>query len=1043
MNLRLEQPWWLLLTLAVIPMAWAAILCFRSMSGVRRWSSIIARLALLLVLAALLGNVTLVRETTRLAAIAIIDISGSVRQFLPSIATASGGSIPTNEAISSFLTTVSRSRRTDDLSAVVIFDGKAAGAQGLAARSFGPLAPEVTLADGTNIEQAIELASAMLPPDSVGRLLLMSDGVQTAGSALRAAQALAGTAELGSAPAAPRAGRTIPVDVIPLNYTVRSEVIVESIDSPPTVAGDNATSIPLRVILFSAGTNAGTLRVLHEGEPVDTSEGEPGQGLRLTLPPGRHVQELRVPLGSGRVHRFEAIWEPDPSPESTDRFQDTIVSNNRASSFTVSPGRGAVLVVDGVSNGRPDGPGATLPNVLRAAGIDVQVLPPESVQGDLLWLQAFDLIILQNVPADGFPRPTHQALASYVTTLGGGLLMVGGPESFGAGAWRSSPIEPILPVQLDLPERLVTPAAAVVIIIDNSGSMNRSVVGSTQSQQEIANEGAALAVQSMDKTDLVGIITFSDSYQTQVPLRPNSDPARSAQIIRSISADGGTNLPPALEEAHRLLKDANAEVKHVIVLSDGVSMAAELIPGLVEQMRADDIRVSSIAVGDGADTRVMAEMARIGRGQYYRVTDPTLLPRIFLKAVRVVRTPQIREAPFTPVPVAFGSPVLEGLSASRQDPLPPLNGLVLTQSRLDPTVVSALVTPAGEPVLAYWNAGIGRVGAFTSDAHKWAAPWLQWPGYSRFWTQLVRQLSRPPSSRSQVLTLDFDRDRLIIQLDATDDQGRPLDLLTVPASIYAPDGTRLETRLAQVASGQYRAALPATSSGTYVVTAQPRLPPGVAAPNIASTLLAPVIGGVSRPPGEEFRQLTSNPALLTQIADATGGRVYDLSRPEELNLFDRTNLKPAQSRQPLFQLLAIAAIALLLLDVATRRVAWDRYLTREFGSQVKREAAAAMRDRGQQAQAAVARLRRNETVIAAGAPDAPKAPLGDEDAERIVREQAERRRAARDAARRQPAEESPAAPITTEQPAPKDTSEPEGGLLAAKRRARERMRDGE
>jgi Mg-chelatase subunit ChlD len=1088
MNIRLDQPWWLLVLLAIIPMAVAAILSFRAMSTARRWSSIITRFALLAAIAALLAGTTFIHETSRLAVVALVDISGSIRQFLPRVANAEGASTSTDEAITSFLSIASRSRMRDDLTGIVIFDGKAAAAQGLATRPFTSLNADISLAEGTDLEHAIELGAAMIPPDAAGRLILISDGVETSGAALRAARAVDNSSTTptpstssssitspSSFPSPVALSRSIPIDVVPLTYSVASEVIVESLDSPPTVAGDQTTTIPLRVVLSSAGTNSGTLQLLHEGEPIDASGAEPGRGLRLTLTTGRHVQELRVPLGPGRVHRFEAVWEPDavrepintssdpasptPSqrasqPATQHQLQDTILTNNRASSFTVAPGKGAVLVVDGVSGGRPDGPGSTLPAALRSAGIDVQILPPESVQSDLLWLQAFDLVILQNVPADGFPRSTHDALAAYVTQLGGGLLMTGGPDSFGAGAWRGSSIEPILPVQLDLPERLVTPAAAVVIIVDNSGSMNRSVVGSNQSQQQIANEGAALAVMSMDKSDLVGVITFSDTYDIRIPLRPNADAKSSAQIIRSVSADGGTNLPPALEEAHRMLRNVNAEVKHVIVLSDGVSMGAERLPDLVTKMRADDIRVSSIAVGDGADTRVMSQMAEIGDGRFYRVTDPMLLPRIFLKAVRVVRTPQIREAPFTPLAVDFGSPVLEGLVAARDQALPQLNGLVLTQPRLDPTVVRALTTPNGEPVLAYWNAGIGRVGAFTSDAHKWAGPWLDWSGYSRFWTQLVRQLARPPSNRSQVLTLDFDRDRLIIQLDATDDRARPLDLLTIPASIYAPDGSRTQTRLSQVASGQYRASVPVSASGTYVVTAQPRLPLTTA--NVNSTLLAPVIGGASRPPGEEFRRLTSNAELLRQIAEATGGRVYDLAHPEAANLFDRTNLKPAHSRQPLFQLLAIISIALLLLDVATRRIAWDRLITREFGSQVTREAAAAMRDRSQQAQAAIARLRQTD---ATAPPGTTQAPLGEEDAERIVREQAERRRVARETARRQSAQTTSGVNTTmppastsgqpgTSRPA-KQSSEnssgspeqPEGSLLAAKRRARERMND--
>src|SRR6185295_14897869 len=122
---------------------------------------------------------------------------------------------------------------------------------------------------------------------------------------------------------------------------------------------------------------------------------------------------------------------------------------------------------------------------------------------DLLSLQAYDLIALIDVPADALSAATQQNLARYVADTGGGLLMVGGPppsaNSFGAGGWKGTPIEPILPVTLDLPDRLVMPSTAVVIILDSSGSMGASVMGSAASQQEIANRGAAAALGALDK----------------------------------------------------------------------------------------------------------------------------------------------------------------------------------------------------------------------------------------------------------------------------------------------------------------------------------------------------------------------------------------------------------------------------------------------------------------------------------------------------------------------------------------------------------------
>ena len=1037
MNLRFDQPLWLLLPLLVIPMAWIALRWFGAMSRSRRWSAILLRTLLFVALAAMLAGATLLRPTDRLAVVAVVDTSASIDRYFDAGISQDGTPLSAGRAIARFLSDASTSRQSDDLIGIVTFDGHAAAAQPLqrAGRVDALSQPTFGASDeGTDIESALRLAGAMLPSDAVGRIVLFSDGVATAGNATRAAAALAGRATSGSVSDATL--RRIPIDVVPLNYNVSTEVFVDSIDSPPTAPARSSVSV--RIVLTSAGHATGTLQVLHEGEPADINGAEPGNGLRLTLRPGANMQQVAIPLGEGRVHRFEAVWEPDPiesvamsgGRDGSGGVQDTILTNNRATSFTVAPGRGSVLLVDGVSGGDPAGPGATLARTLRAAELDVQTVGPDAVQSDLLWLQAFDLIILQNVPADALPRRTQEALAGYVTQLGGGLVMVGGPDSFGPGGWKGSEIEPLLPVTLDLPERLVTPAAAVVIIIDNSGSMNRGVMGSDRSQQEIANEGAAVAIESMDKNDLVGVISFNSEHTVEVPLGPNRDPTATAGKVRSISADGGTFLPPALEEAYRQLRNVTADVKHVIVLSDGVSQGTETLPGIVRRMAADKIAVSTIAVGDGADTQVMSQMAALGGGQFYRVIDPTLLPRIFLKAVRVVRSPMIRESPFQPVIRATGSPVMEGITTAD---MPRLGGLVITQQRIEPTVLTPMVTATGEPVLAYWNAGLGRVAAFTSDAHRWAGDWIAWPGYARFWTQLVRTIARPPTDRTQTLTAEIDGDQMRVRLDATRDDGAPLDLLSVPGIVYAPDGARTNVQLSQIGPGQYEAALPAPTSGAYVITLTPRL---------GDKMLAPVIGGVSRPAGAEFRRLSSDPDALRRIAELTGGRVLSLSRPDQADLFDRRGVKPAESHSPLWRLIAIWAIVLLLLDVATRRIAWDRFLSREFGADLKRDAAATVRERGTQAQAAVERLRQRDDQI-----DAPFNPviapstLGDDDAQRIIREQAARRRAARAAAvaSNTSPDDVAAAPVTpTNQPASQPPVD-DGGLLAAKRRARKKF----
>lgn len=1050
--MRFEHPEWLALLLLCIPMAWALLRWCTPMSRVRRWSAVITRVVLIGLIAGAMAGASAVRRSDKLAVIAVVDVSGSVQRFF-NVTDERGRRASMTELVQGFMRDATKDRGPEDLLGMVLFDGSAV-AVAVASRSGLPEAPlDVTYAEGSDIAQALRLGAAMIPPDAAGRLVLFSDGNETAGDALTAArEVVGGRAVSRRTDEGKRAG--LPIDVVPLTYRVSDEVVMESVDTPPQAPAGAVVNV--RVVLDAASEATGTLQLMREREVVDINGAAEGTGLRLTLKPGRHVELIPVQLGEGRIHRFDAVWEPDLTNVNAGGERgpvgDSVASNNRAQSFTLTPGKGSVLLVDGVGDARPDSEGRTLANVLTDAGLSVTVVPTEGIPDDLISLQEHDLVILGNVPADAMARQMHGALASYVTELGGGLVMLGGKQSFGAGAWKGTLLEPILPVRLDLPEKLIIPAAAVVIILDNSGSMQRPVMGSMRSQQEIANEGAALAVQSMDRTDLVGVISFNSVYNVEIPLAKNTDSKGNAAIIRSIMADGGTNLPPAVAAAHEMLNKVTADVKHIIVLSDGGSQDRERLPGMCKELREDGIKLSTIAIGDQADLKTMSEMANQGGGQYYRVIDPDTLPRIFVKAVRVVRSPLVREGAFTPVVLATGSPMLQGMPAS----VPPLFGVNLTQAKVDPTVNNAMAHPNGEPLLAHWNAGLGRVTAFTSDASTWAREWINWPGYREFWTQVARNTARPAADRFQELTTEIVGDELRVRLDATSDNGRPLDLLDVPGSVYLPSGDRVPVRLSQTGPGVYEATAPAPLSGNYVVTLTPRA---------GTRPLTPVIGGVSRATGVEFRRLQSSARLMQQIADETGGRLLDLHAGGTSKLFERAGLEPSEARLPLWRPILLWALVVMLLDVGTRRVAWDRWLSREYGRSIKRETKEAVRDRGVQSASLTQQLRGHaqkvETATIEKAREVPApAALSEDDARRIVREQAERRKAARQqaaaerAAKRDaasaaddvkpvapPPSSTPSAPPISPTPAPPPSTadEPAGGLFAAKARARKRM----
>jgi len=1138
-TLRFADPNWFMLVGLAVPMAVLAFVWFRAMSGPRRWSAVILRTLVLLIIAALLAGASVVRTSEKMALMVVMDTSGSVRELA-----AGEGDTSAVDRARAWLRAATGQRSREDLVGLVTFDGAAApqvaptappsrsGANGQprgvdmapesspsagSASSGGiesaasrvlvgdvfdrPWETQSQRVDGTDIASALRLAAGMLPADAARRVLLISDGNQTSGDALSAAKSLFGRGAAGSA------DRTR-LDVLAVRYRATNLVVVESIDVPATAPA--RASITARVQMFASQATRGRLRVTTEGQVVDLDPNSVSNEKAVEIAAGSTTILVQVPLGAGRVHRLEATFEPDASADVSKASART----NTARAIITTPGAGSVLLVDGVSRAQVDGPGSMLAAAIRSADLAVDVTAPEGMPQELLGLEKYDLVILQNVPADLVPGPAQQSLIRYVAELGGGLVMVGGPESFGAGGWRGQPLEAVLPVKLDLPERMVIPAVALIIVMDSSGSMGMRVSGSVRSQQDVANEGAAIAIRSLDKSDLIGVIQFDTRPDVVVPLGKNLKADESERLTRAIYPRGGTNMPPALEMAYEQLKTVQAKVKHVVVLSDGVSMGRGKLVGIAQKMAADGIKLSAIAVGDEADNEGMSVMATAGGGTYYRVDNPSTLPRVFLKAVRVVRTPMVREEPFVPVLPPSGSPLVAGLAELGD--VPALNGLTLTMPReqqaaraegsaadaaqaggakageakavgvvdlpsnnadslgtLTGGVTYAMVTPKGEPVLAHWQVGLGQVAAFTSDAHRWAAPWLSWPGYNAMWVQIARSVGRPASGRPGELTAEFAGDRLKVRFDAQDERARPLDMLTVTGALYTPTGERLEIRLPQVGPGRYEAQIDPrlavtaggssietlAADGPYVITLTP-VRPGDR--ERAPQRLPAVIGGAVKPQSSEYRFARSDDGLLDELARLGGGEILDWDSPNAARLFDRSAVAPQQTRLPLWPYLMPALLGMLLLDIATRRLAWDRLLSREFGASLAKDAAAALSDRGGQVSGALTRLRGKKSAVggdAAGAGGGTMTALGDVEAQQIrdrARDERRARRAAEFGGQPGPAfggmqgggggtgggtggAAGGPAGGAAEQSSPEPAAPAESGLLAAKRRARERM----
>jgi uncharacterized membrane protein len=517
------------------------------------------------------------------------------------------------------------------------------------------------------------------------------------------------------------------------------------------------------------------------------------------------------------------------------------------------------LVVDGDGTS-----GLVLKRVLENSDIDARYCPAAELPDNLARLMDSDAVILVNTDCSSFSYQQQEMLCRYVTDLGGGLVMVGGSQSFGAGGWIGSPVAEILPVDLDPPQKKELPKGALVMIMHSCEMPQGNLWG---------ERIAIAAVKTLSRLDLVGILAYNwqGTGDWVFPLSKVGDKQAVISAIKQMQVGDMPDLGAHLQAAYDELKNCEAAQKHVIIISDGDPQPPTT--QLLNQIKQAGITCTGVAVfpHSPADVQSLLRVAKATGGRFYNVKDPQTLPQIFIKEAQVVRRSFIIEETFSPQLVYSLSEITKGLSS----PLPNLDGYVLTGPKGGLNQV-VLTSHQADPILATCQSGLGRCVAFTSSVDsRWASSWLAWAGSERFWEQTVRWAAKPAQSSDCEVLVDV--------------QGRQ--------------------------AGQFQGQFQAAGSGSYVVNLRYRKLGEDAKTHFTQT-------PVTVPFAPEFRDLSDNTALLAEVSRIAGGRVLS-SDPNQAELFDYAGLKFPETQLPVTRLLMLIWLAVFLLDVAVRRIALD------------------------------------------------------------------------------------------------------------------------
>ena len=411
------------------------------------------------------------------------------------------------------------------------------------------------------------------------------------------------------------------------------------------------------------------------------------------------------------------------------------------------------------------------------------------------------------------------ALQTYVRDIGRGLVMVGGPDSYGAGGYTKTPLEESLPVDMGVRDRQKEPDIALVVVIDQSGSMDACHCNSFDRSMgsqingvkkvDIGKEAILRAVSAMTPRDQLGVVGFNEAAHWAIHTAPLGTEGDIASQIAGIQPGGQTNIFAGLDEAVKSLEGTAAARRHIILFTDGWSTSGAY-DQIIARMKADGITLSTIGAGGGS-APVLADLAKRGGGRYYPAPNPASIPDIFLKETQQVSGQQIVEEAFHPIQTG-DSPILRGITAG----FPTLLGYNGTTAKSAAQTV--LVTGRDDPLLAQWQYGLGRSVAWTSDTTgHWAKDWIGWTGFSRFFSQLVSWTFPGEETGGIEARFDTQGSKTTLHVESVGADGSPRDFYSTTATIVAPDLTSVQVTLPQVAPGVYETTLGEIDPGAYAI----------------------------------------------------------------------------------------------------------------------------------------------------------------------------------------------------------------------------------
>ena len=618
----------------------------------------------------------------------------------------------------------------------------------------------------TDFENGLQRAVSMLPSDTAGRIVVLTDGRETAGNIERTASMFVGD--------------DISLEAILISSDSGDDAYVKNVEMPETL--HEGEKYYLKVAVESNYDTEARIIVTSGGREVAREE--------VRLQKGSNEFLFQEEVTSRDVESYEVKVEADG---------DSVDENNNYSAYARVEDAPRILVLKGKGES-----GNAFENVLDAAHVNAEFMRPDRAPKELKDLLAYKAVILENVYKDELSEDFLNIIETYVKDYGGGFGACGGEDSFMLGGYNDTVLETVLPVNMELRGTLQIPSTAIVMVIDHSGSM-LDYAGAGMTNLDVAVEAAKRGVDNLRDTDQVGVLAFDDFYTWAHKLSEADDKDKIKRDIETITDGGGTVIKPALEEARAALAASDAEVRHIILLTDGMGETYDF-SSVTDKINQDGITLSTVAVGSYSDTQLMESLANECGGRYYYADSNTDIPRIFAQEVYLGGDTYIKNGDYSVIPKTPSDLTKDLFNDGWYNVL----GYVAASPKTG--AQQLLVSGLDDPLLTVWQYGLGKTMAWNSDVDGgWSSAYSGDEGYAELWKRIVDFIGGTPGIGEDYMDVSSKDGKTVLTYH-TSEYGDDTEI----SGIYTdPEGGDGELNFTSAEPGVYTAELDSVETGLY------------------------------------------------------------------------------------------------------------------------------------------------------------------------------------------------------------------------------------